>query len=90
MRRHGSRDGDTPTCRPRWCGFCGGELTASMCGAVFECLGCGAQYRNAAHDTLPRTHPARVQRVYQEEEDPRGELEDPDDRPYLWDLTEEG
>ena len=61
------------------CPMCGNELTESMCGEKLECLHCGALFHREPHkpgwDNWLREYG-----VYPE---------DPDERPYIWDLPEE-
>ena len=76
---------------PRECADCGGcpncgeLLTESMCGKRLECLHCGAVFvRETKAQELERYayehHPWEHYGVYDE---------DPDERPYIWDLPEE-
>jgi hypothetical protein len=59
--------------------MCGEELTESLCGKRLECLHCGGVFY--------REHPdARLRENWYREYDVLPE--DPDDRPYIWDIEE--
>ena len=56
------------------CPYCmrGCDVVHARDRKQLECLSCGAVWHPHVYYALP--------------EDPRHEIEDPDDRPYLWDL----
>lgn len=65
------------------CPMCGEELTESMCGKRLECLHCGALYQRVRQEAL---RPSAVRDWF----DKYDVLpEDPDDRPYIWDIEED-
>jgi hypothetical protein len=51
-----------------------------MCGKTLECLYCGASF--------PRITPGEARRMIDYHEKYGVYSEDPDDRPYIWDLPE--
>lgn len=64
------------------CPSCGEELIESLCGKKLECLHCGALYQRLTRgETLAK---------YAYERHPWEDYtpEDPDDRPYIWDIEE--
>lgn len=66
------------------CPVCNEPLTESMCGKRLECLHCGAIYLRTERDVALRPtnadHPWGTYGVLPE---------DPDDRPYIWDIEED-
>lgn len=77
--------------------MCDGELTESLCGKKLECLQCGSMfYKRLADAQKPRNwhrHTGQELERYAHEHHPwelYGVLpEDPDDRPYVWDIEED-
>lgn len=66
------------------CPSCGESLTESMCGKRLECLHCGAVFGRVE----PRIGHTRAEQM--EAYTVYGVLpEDPDDRPYIWDIEED-
>lgn len=70
---------------PMVCPYCrSNALTVSMCGERIECLACGAKWQVPG---LPS--PQQIEMSFNVTRDPRESIEDPDDRPYVWDLQQE-
>lgn len=65
------------------CPMCGEELTESLCGKQLECLHCGALYRRATRGEVLAKY--AYERHPWEDHMP----EDPDERPYIWDIEED-
>ena len=77
MKRHWQRSSRTcPVCMS-------GYVTRSMCGGR-ECLRCGHTWMPSDFQGRPIYDRARLELFR------RSEIEDPDERPYLWDLEDEG
>lgn len=62
------------------CPMCDGELTESLCGKKLECLHCGALFYKHLGDAKKPRNWWREYEVLPE---------DPDDRPYVWDIEED-
>ena len=73
---------DCPDCPG--CPNCGEQLIESLCGKRLECLHCAAVFQRVIEPRIGRTRAEQYEAysVY-------GVLpEDPDDRPYVWDIEE--
>ncbi len=71
LKRAGQPSAPTEPIEP--CPYCRRTCDVVRSGTDrYECMSCGSLW-------VPRIE-------YQLQADPRQELEDPDDRPYLWDL----
>lgn len=57
------------------------DVVPSRCGERMECLCCGALWSPGRHAS-----DGVIGLRYELTRDPREEIEDPDERPYLWDL----
>lgn len=67
------------------CPFCRStELTVGICGEKIECLDCGALWAIKGLRS-----PAQLELRFDLTRDPREEIEDPDERPYVWDLEQD-
>ena len=72
--------------------MCGEELIESICGKRLECLHCGALYHQHKEPRIGRTRGEQLEAyayTHHPWEDYGVLPEDPDDRPYVWDIEED-